>query len=69
MAISAVMATPRLTVPGSGSTEIRVTARLGRARPPLDSPDGLGRPGRAAGHLPTTPATAGWTETEPGSWC
>jgi hypothetical protein len=38
------------------------------ARPPMDSPDGLGRTGRAAGRLPGAAAAGAWTETEPGSW-
>ena len=38
------------------------------ARPPMDSPDGLGRPGSAARHLPSTGARAAWSERESGSW-
>lgn len=38
------------------------------ARPPMDSPDGLGRPGSAALHLPSTGARAAWSERESGSW-
>jgi hypothetical protein len=38
------------------------------ARPPIDSPDGLGRPGRAAQHLPPTGPVAEWSEGESGSW-
>lgn len=38
------------------------------ARAPMDSPDGLGRPGRAAGRLPGAPTAAPWTERESGSW-
>ncbi|HEY7814942.1 MAG TPA: hypothetical protein VIC62_16975 [Nakamurella sp.] len=38
------------------------------ARPPMDSPDGLGRPGSAALHLPSTGGRAAWSERESGSW-
>lgn len=46
------------------------------ARVPLDSPDGLGRPGSAALHLPASGSTRGgrgdsrspWNERESGSW-
>lgn len=45
------------------------------ARPPLDSPDGLGRPGSATLHLPTRDPAGGvargtgpWNERESGSW-
>ncbi len=38
------------------------------ARPPMDSPDGLGRPGGAARHLPSTGGRAVWSERESGSW-
>lgn len=37
-------------------------------RPPMDSPDGLGRPGSAALHLPSTGGRAAWSERESGSW-
>jgi hypothetical protein len=38
------------------------------ARPPMDNPDGLGRPGSAALHLPSTGGRAAWSERESGSW-
>ncbi len=38
------------------------------ARPPMDSPDGLGRAGSAALHLPSSGARAAWSERESGSW-
>ena len=38
------------------------------ARPPMDSPDGLGRPGSAALHLPSSGGRAAWSERESGSW-
>jgi hypothetical protein len=41
---------------------------LTRARPPVDSPDGLGRPGRAAQHRPPTGGGPAWNERESGSW-
>jgi len=41
---------------------------LTRARPPVDSPDGLGRPGRAAQYLPPMGGRATWSERESGSW-
>ncbi len=41
---------------------------LTRARPPMDSPDGLGRHGRAADHRPAAPAAAPWMDRESGSW-
>jgi len=43
-------------------------ALLTGARPPVDTPDGLGRPGRSTHHRPPTGAPAGWGEREPGSW-
>jgi hypothetical protein len=43
-------------------------ALLTRARPPADSPDGLGRRGQAAQHLPPTGGGAPWSERESGSW-
>ena len=41
---------------------------LTRARPPIDVPDGLGRPGRAAQHLPSPGGRSAWSEKESGSW-
>ena len=41
---------------------------LTRARPPADSPDGLGRSGRATQHLPPARRRAPWNERESGSW-
>jgi hypothetical protein len=41
---------------------------LTRARPPIDVPDGLGRAGRAAQHLPSPGARSAWSERESGSW-
>jgi hypothetical protein len=41
---------------------------LTRARPPADSPDGLGRSGRAAQHLPLPGGRAQWSDGESGSW-
>lgn len=41
---------------------------LGRARPPADSPDGLGRSGRAAQHLPPPNGPRPWSDRESGSW-
>jgi hypothetical protein len=45
---------------------------LSGARAPMDSPDGLGRPGSAALHLPSAGARgdsmAAWSERESGSW-
>jgi hypothetical protein len=41
---------------------------LTRARPPIDLPDGLGRPGRAAQHLPSPGGRSAWSEKESGSW-
>jgi len=40
------------------------------ARPPVDSPDGLGRPGQSAHYLPSTGGPSAWTESERelGSW-
>ncbi|HEY5882263.1 MAG TPA: hypothetical protein VIU11_25360 [Nakamurella sp.] len=38
------------------------------ARPPMDSPDGLGRRGSAALHLPSAGGRAAWSERESGSW-
>ena len=39
-----------------------------RARPPADSPDGLGPSGRAAQHRPQPAGPAQWSERESGSW-
>ena len=41
---------------------------LTRARPPIDSPDGLGRPGRSAVHSPSPGGRSAWSERETGSW-
>jgi hypothetical protein len=53
---------------------------LTRARAPIDSPDGLGRPGRSVAHLPSTGGRPAWgngrepwdagrrDEGESGSW-
>ena len=41
---------------------------LTRARAPMDSPDGLGRPGRALPHVPAVGGPADWSERESGSW-
>jgi hypothetical protein len=41
---------------------------LTRARSPIDVPDGLGRAGRAAQHLPSPGARSAWSERESGSW-
>ena len=41
---------------------------LTRARPPADSPDGLGRSGRAAQHLPSPGGRDSWSDRESGSW-
>ncbi len=38
------------------------------ARPPMDSPDGLARPGSAALHLPSAGGRRAWSERESGSW-
>lgn len=43
-------------------------ALLTRARPPVDSPDGLGRIGQAVQHLPPAGGRAPWSERESGSW-
>jgi hypothetical protein len=39
-----------------------------KARPPIDVPDGLGRAGRAAQHLPSPGARSADSERESGSW-
>ncbi len=39
-----------------------------RARPPMDSPDGLARAGRAGGRLQGASGAAPWTERESDSW-
>ena len=41
---------------------------LTRARPPMDSPDGLARVGRAGGHLQGASGAASWTERESDPW-
>ena len=38
------------------------------ARPPVDAPDGLGRPGRTTHYRPPTGGTSAWTERESDSW-
>jgi hypothetical protein len=38
------------------------------ARPPMDSPDGLGRPGSGVFHPQSTGASAAWSDRESGSW-
>jgi hypothetical protein len=38
------------------------------ARPPVDSPDGLGRRGQSAQYLPSTGGPSAWNERGPGSW-
>ncbi len=38
------------------------------ARPPADSPDGLGRSGRSAQHQPSPGGRTAWSDRESGSW-